>query len=131
MHNTDLCGIDIPTAPGKQLPMPLPALLHAPRKGNLGSAVLMEIQDTCSDAEAPRLHRAKGQVSHPSNFFYKDTQQSHTGSVEQVFRHYTEVSFYNKAPLHSWEHLKVGTQLLPKLEPQAESEDKQVSRISW
>lgn len=126
MHNMDLCGPDIPTVPGKlppvQLPLPIPAPLHAPHKGSLGSAVLskdMEIGDICSDVEAPRLHRAKGWASHPSDFFCKYTHQLHTGRGERVFRHHTEVSVYKKAPLHSgrsvsscyqgWSHkLKVG-----------------------
>lgn len=62
LSNTDLCGTDIPTVPGKQLPvqvsLPIPAPLNALCKGSLGSAVLSkdtEIRDTCSDAEDPPL----------------------------------------------------------------------------
>lgn len=64
-------ALTFPTA-SVQLPMHIPAPLHAPRKWSLGSVVLskdMEIQDICSDAEAPRLNRAKGGASHPLDFF--------------------------------------------------------------
>lgn len=87
MHNMELCGTATPMVPGKQppvqLPLPIPAPLHAPHKGSLGSAVLskdVEIGDALI-LIYPRLHTAKGQASHPSDFFCK--YQLHTGRGEQ------------------------------------------------